>query len=221
MTDPVSVSSVVIGHACPLRLYLEKNLQIAESPRYTVSKQVSYHLGHALDAGAIWSEVQAVMPLIEPAMRVFLDGTVERCREKAWPLPTDTDIAVHSEILGIRGTVDKVFAEAPYFAITRSSEAPAAGVYAADRIRVACYCAAVRETLGLPAESGYVEYVPSGVLRICTPQPRDRRAMVQGIGAARKVMAGEIPKRPIHAPCDRCPHEARCTTGARRLSDLL
>jgi CRISPR-associated exonuclease Cas4 len=221
MTDQVSVSSVVIGHACPLRLYLEKNLQIGESPRYTVSKQVSYHLGHALDPDAIWSEVQSVMPLIDPAMRVFLDGAVERCRDRVWPLPTDTDVAVGSETLGVRGVVDKVFSETPFFAITRSSEAPAAGVYAADRIRVACYCASVRETLDLPAESGYVEYVPSGVLRICTPQPRDRRAMVQGIHAARKVMAGEIPKKPIQAPCTRCPHEARCTTGARRLSDLL
>jgi tRNA(Ile)-lysidine synthetase-like protein len=132
-------------------LYLEKNLQIAESPRYTVSKQISYHLGGELDPGAIWSEVQSVMPLIEPAMRVFLDGAVKRCGERAWPMPTDTDIAVSSESLGVRGIVDKIFADAPYFAITRSSEAPAAGVYAADRIRVACYCAAVRETLDLPA----------------------------------------------------------------------
>lgn len=219
--DLISISSVVTAGSCPLRLYLERRTPRAESPRYTVCKQISYHLGSRLDAGAIWKEVRMVAPLIEPAMQVFLEGCVQRCRERDWPVPVQTDLAVTSESLGIRGVVDKIFAEEPYFALTRSSEAPAAGVYASDRLRVAAYAACLRETLGLAAEGGYVEYIPSGVLRLCIPQPRDRRRLVRAIQAARRVESGEIPVRPLNAPCETCPHADPCAGGARRLSDLL
>jgi CRISPR-associated exonuclease Cas4 len=221
MAEQVSISSVVAGHFCPVRLYLEQDLQIAESPRYTICKQISCHLGEALDPEAIWGEVQAVMPLIEPAMRVFLESSITKCQERQWPRPIETDVAVASESLGIRGVVDKIFEQEPYFAITRSSEAPSAGIYAADRLRIACYVACVRETLELPVERGYVEHVPSGVLRLYTPQPRDRRAMLSAARVARRIHAGEIPKKPLQAPCDRCPHTSRCSTGSRRLSDLM
>ncbi len=219
--DLISISSVVTASSCPLRLYLERGTPRAESPRYTVCKQVSYHLGDGLDAGAIWKEVRAVAPLIEPAMQVFLEGCVQRCRERNWPVPTETDLAVSSETLGIRGVVDKIFTDEPYFALTRSSEAPAAGAYASDRLRVAAYTACLRETLDLPAEGGYVEYIPSGVLRLCIPQPRDRRRLVRGIQAARRVESGEIPKKPLNAPCNTCPHADPCAGGVRRLSDLI
>ncbi|HZD44388.1 MAG TPA: Dna2/Cas4 domain-containing protein [Methanomicrobiales archaeon] len=219
--EPVSVSSVITASFCPLRLYLERSLATEESARYTICKQISYHLGGSLDADAIWSEVLAVTPGIDAAMRLFLDDCIEKCRQREWPSPSETDVAVISERLGIRGMVDKISDREPYFALTRSSEAPPAGIYARDRIRVACYAACVQETLGLPAEGGYIEYVPSGVLRLCKPEPRDRREMLKAIRAARRVAAGEIPRRPLNAPCDTCPHEDRCLSTGRKLSDML
>jgi CRISPR-associated exonuclease Cas4 len=222
MKDRTSVSDVVAGMHCALRLYLDRDLPGAESPRYTVAKQVSYHLGEELDGDRIWSEITTVLPQIEPAMRVFLDACISACAGKDWIVPVETDIPVESEILGIRGIVDKIFDAPPYFAITRSTDAPANGAYTSDRVRIACYAACVQETLGLVAESGSIEYVPSGILRTCVPQPRDRRAMVRGIHAAQRVRAGEIPRRPLMAPCESCPHEEGCTSRkGRRLSDLL
>jgi len=220
---PVSVSNVVTAHVCPRRLYFEKGLTRPESPRYNVCKQISYHLGEPLDREAIWREVLTVMPSasVDPGVRSFFDICIERCRAARWPLAVGTDVAVASERLGIRGLVDRVFDGEPAFAITRSTEPPKAGVYIADRVRIACYTICLQETLDRSVERGYVEYIPAGIARPCIPQPRDRRAVLQAISAAKKVMDGEIPKRPLKAPCENCPHAERCLSGPKRLSDLL
>ncbi|MDD1674575.1 MAG: Dna2/Cas4 domain-containing protein [Methanomicrobiales archaeon] len=222
MKGLASVSEIVAGMHCAVRLYLDRDLPGAESPRYTVAKQVSYHLGEVLECDQIWNEITTILPRIEPAMRVFLDSCVEACKGRDWPVPVETDVMVESGVLGIRGMVDKVYDQAPYFAITRSSDAPANGTYMSDRVRVACFAACVHETLDLPIESGYIEYIPSGELRTCMPQPRDRRAMVRGIRAAQRIRAGEVPRRPLMAPCESCPHEDACNSRkGKLLSEFL
>jgi Domain of unknown function DUF83. len=221
MVDLISISQVVSGYFCPVRLYLERSAASGESPRYTVSKQVSYHLGKPLQSESLWDEVLAIQPDIEEDMREFLDTCVGACREKTWRRPVQTDVQVRSERFGIRGMVDKIFEEEPYFAITRSSSAPIAGIYAGDRIRIACYVLCIRESLGLPAEAGLIEYIPSGESRVCHPEPRDRRAMLTGIRSAQRVLAGEVPRKPVRAPCATCPYESQCLSGAQRLSDLM
>jgi CRISPR-associated exonuclease Cas4 len=219
--DQISISQVVTGYFCPVRLYLEKSHARSESPRYTISKQVSYHLGKALQPEPLWEEVVAVQPDMDADMRGFLDECVNACRAKTWRPPVQMDVQVRSEQLGIRGIVDKIFEDEPYFAITRSSSAPLAGIYVGDRIRIACYALCVRETLGLPAETGLVEYIPSGENRLCRPEPRDRRSMFAGIRSAQRVLAGEVPKKPVRAPCTSCPYEGQCVPGAQRFSDLM
>jgi len=216
----IPVSGVVACHICPRRYYFERSEERGESPRYTVCKQVSAHLGDLLEADRIWQEVLCVLPDAPPEARDLLDECVAACRETTWQRPVQTDLAVESDTLGIRGRVDKIFEDGT-FAVTRSSTAPNAGVYGTDRLRVACYVACLRETLGRPVAGGYVEYVASGTLRFVEPQPRDRREMIKAIGAAKRVVAGEIPPRPLRAPCEGCPHIERCTAGPRRLSDLF
>ncbi|MDD1658425.1 MAG: Dna2/Cas4 domain-containing protein [Methanomicrobiales archaeon] len=221
MEPRVRVSQILSAHFCPVRFYLERDSPRAESPRYTVCKQLSSHLGRPLDANMIWDEIRTVSPGIEPAMRLFLDTCVERCRDAGWPRPSEVDVSVFSDRLGIRGRVDKIFEDAPPFAITRSSEAPPAGVHGADRIRVAAYAACVAETLGIETGSGLVEYIPSGALRTCTIQPGDRRGMLRSLAAARRVMAGQIPRKPRRAPCTGCVQRERCTPTGTSLSGLL
>jgi CRISPR-associated exonuclease Cas4 len=221
MEPRVSVSQILSAHFCPVRFYLERDRPHAESPRYTVCKQLSTHLGVPLDADRIWDEIRTVSPGIEPAMRLFLDTCVERCRDERWPRPSEMDIAVFSDNLGIQGRVDKILEDDPLFAITRSSEAPPAGVHGADRIRVAAYAACVAETLGIEAGTGLVEYIPSGVLRTCTVQPGDRRGMLRALAAARRVVAGQIPGKPRRAPCNGCLQRERCTPAGSSLSGLL
>ncbi|HMA05721.1 MAG TPA: Dna2/Cas4 domain-containing protein [Methanomicrobiales archaeon] len=217
----VSVSEIVRCHFCPVRFSLERKLEARESPRYTIAKQVSSHLGRDLDEDGIWEEVEAILPEIDPAYRSYLSASVERCRAGAWRIPSETEVPVRSDRFGIRGLVDKIFDSEPTFAITRPTESPAIGVSTSDRIRVAAYALCIRESLGIPASRGAVEYIPSGEVRICTPQPRDRRAVIRAAEAVRYVREGHIPRRPLSAPCGGCPHRERCGTGAKKLSDLL
>ena len=217
----VSVSEIVRCHFCPVRFSLERNLEVRESPRYTIAKQVSLHLGGDLDPGGIWEEVRAILPEIDPVHRAYLDTSVGRCRAGTWRIPSEVEVPVRSDRFGIRGLVDKVFDEEPSFAVTRPTESPATGVSGADRIRVAAYALCLRESLGIPSLQGAVEYIPSGEIRVCTPQPRDRRSVIRAADAVRRIRAGLIPRRPLSAPCRGCRHRERCHAGGKRLSDLL
>ena len=220
MDDYIPVSGVIACHICPRRYYFERSEEREESPRYTVCKQVSAHLGELLEREQIWQEVLCVLPDREEDTRELFDECINACRETAWQRPVQTDLTVESDTLGIRGRVDKVFEDGT-FAITRSSTAPRAGAYGTDRLRIACYVACLKETLGQAVAGGYVEYVASGICRFVEPEPRDRREMIRAIRAAKRVVAGELPPRPLRAPCDGCPHVERCTAGPRRLSDLI
>lgn len=220
LMEPISISSVIKGHFCPVRLYIERSGPSQESSRYTVCKQISSHLGGSLDLVEIWREICTIQPDIDPAMQDFLATCVTSCKTREWRRPVQTDVSVISEKFGMRGVVDKVYGEAPFFAITRSSEAPQAGIYTSDRLRVACYALCIRESMGIPADAGLVEYIPSGVVRLCRPEPRDRRSMIRGVRMAERVIGGEIPKKPVNAPCSSCPHEGKCVPGPHRLSDL-
>jgi CRISPR-associated exonuclease Cas4 len=217
----VSVSGAVACHVCPVRYFMEQEMVRGESERYTLAKQIATHFGGDLDNDAIWGEVQAVMPEAAEEHRSMLDDWVARCRGTDWRSAAETEVAVTSARLGIHGVVDRLFEEEAYFAIVRSSEAPAAGIYATDRIRVACYAACIEELLGIPVRAGTVEYVPSGIARLCVPQPRDRRAALQAIRRATEIDAGAMPHKPFRAPCETCPLHEHCSFGGRRLSDLL
>ena len=220
MDDYIPVSGVIACHICPRRYYFERSEEREESPRYTVCKQVSAHLGELLEREQIWQEVLCILPDREEDTRELFDECINACRETAWQRPVQTDLTVESDTLGIRGRVDKVFEDGT-FAITRSSTAPRAGAYGTDRLRITCYVACLKETLGQAVAGGYVEYVASGICRFVEPEPRDRREMIRAIRAAKRVVAGELPPRPLRAPCDGCPHVERCTAGPRRLSDLF
>jgi CRISPR-associated exonuclease Cas4 len=216
----VSVSGAVACHVCPVRYFLEQDMSRGESNRYTIAKQIAAHFGGELDTDAIWGEVQAVLPDADDEQRTLLEEWLARCRDGDWRGATEMEVAVTSSRLGIHGVVDRLFSEEPYFAIVRSSEAPAAGVYATDRIRVACYAACIEELLGVPVRAGMVEYVPSGTARLCVPQPRDRRAALHAIRMATEINAGAMPRKPFRAPCETCPLQDHCSFGGRRLSDL-
>ncbi|MDT8357513.1 MAG: Dna2/Cas4 domain-containing protein [Methanomicrobiaceae archaeon] len=217
----ISVSAVVSCHRCPVRFFLERSIPGEESHRYTLAKQISYHLGRPLDPAPIWEEIRTVSPAIDTELGGEFIEWVERCAEGSFRMASEHDVPVKSARLRVHGVVDRIFAEEPFFAIVRSSQAPPAGIYTADRIRIACLSAAVEETLGLKGAGGLVEYIPSGVARVCTPQPRDRRAALRAIRAAHRVAAGEIPDRPTNPPCETCHLRELCNAGPKTLAGLL
>jgi len=219
---PISISSVIACHACPLRFYLEQEADHIEPARYTFAKQISYHLGTPLDADVIWEDVRIVAPETPDECEATVRAWVEQCRQTNWREAAECDVRVASARLNIAGTIDRLFDDEPVAAILRSTEAPEAGIYTADRLRAACLLFCINETIDPAAASVAIEYVPSGISRTCIPQPRDRRNALRAIRLIEKIRAGHVPKKPHDAPCEGCYLADHCTgTGAKRLTDLL
>lgn len=221
MTDPVTVSGLVAAHRCPLRYWHELQRPPRESARYAIAKQIAAHLGAELDADRVWDEVVTVLPGVGPADRTLLDEWVAACRANRWPRLELGDRPVRSERLGLVGQVDWVAPGLASCAVVRASTAPTFGVTSADRVRAAAYALCLEEERGRPLDEVALLYVPSGALRRYVPQPRDRRAVLRALAAARRVQEGRVPPKPAEAPCDRCPHGGTCGGGARSGAAIL
>lgn len=208
-------------HACPVRYYYERNEIVKESDRYAICKQVSYHLGNILDSESIWSEVLAVHPEIDPDMRSFLNTCIASCNKTVWVPAAQSDVRVISEKHGIVGMVDRIPVDGSY-SIIRAAGAMPFGTYAADRLRIASIAFCMEEMTGNKVAGGHVEYIPDGISRFHTVQPRDRRQVIAALHKIRAIRKGELPRRPLNAPCNRCKFKERCeSSSGNRLSELL
>lgn len=219
----LSISAVVTASMCPFRFYLEKGAGRMESWRYTVAKQISYRLGDTLDADEIWTEVGILQKDVDSSVFPLLAESVRLCGlNPDWRRYREADVAVRSETHRIHGIVDKIFFEDPLFAIARPTPAPARGVYTADRLRVAGYALCLEEMLGTAVPRGTVEYIHSGIGRVCTLEPIDKRKFLRALHEARRITNGELPRKPLRPPCSTCSQTERCDpAGGTRLSDLL
>jgi CRISPR-associated exonuclease Cas4 len=219
--EHVAISDLLRVHACPVRFYLERNDPIAESNRYVICKQLSYHLGKPMEPDVIWSEVLAVLPTIDTTLRSFLDTCITSCNKTNWMPAAQSDVRVISEKHGIVGMVDRIADDGTY-SIIRAAGAMPFGTYSADRLRIACIAFCLEEMTGKEVTGGNVEYIPDGASRFHTVQPRDRRLVITTLHKIRAIHRGDIPAHPLNAPCNRCKFRQRCENNSgRRLSDLL
>jgi CRISPR-associated exonuclease Cas4 len=218
--ESIAISDIVYCHACAMKYYFERNEPRTESDRYTICKQVSYHLGMPLDAEAIWQEVLAVHPAIDGEQRTFLDSCVTKCQAAEWKPSVQTDVMVVSKKHGIVGMVDRMCTDGT-FSIIRASGAMPFGTYASDRLRIACVALCLEEMTGSEVKGGNVEYILDGVSRFHTVQPRDRRQLLSTLHTVHSIHAGDVPHHPLNAPCNRCRHKERCESSGHRLSELL
>jgi CRISPR-associated exonuclease Cas4 len=208
-------------HACPVRYYFERNDTFHESERYAICKQLSYHLGNPVDADAVWSEVLAVSPSLDPAFREFLDICIASCNKIVWKPAVQTDVRIVSDKHGMAGMVDRITDDGA-FSIVRAAGAMPFGTYAADRLRVAAISFCLEEMTGNEVAGGNVEYIPDGVSRFHAVQPRDRRQVIAALHKIRSIDEGDMPDRPLNAPCNRCKYREKCdSAGGHRLSELL
>jgi CRISPR-associated exonuclease Cas4 len=192
-----------------------------ESERYAVCKQLSYHLGNPLDAEVIWAEAQVVRPAIDASYREFLDICITACNKGTWQPAEETDVRVFSDRHGIAGMIDRILPDGS-FSIVRAAGAMPFGTYAADRLRVAAIALCLEEMTGTDVKGGHVEYIPDGVSRFHTVQPRDRRQLISTLHRIRAIHDGELPAHPLNAPCMRCKYREKCETSrGHRLSELL
>lgn len=219
--EHVAISDLLRVHACPVRFYYERNDPIIESDRYLICKQISYHLGSSLESDVIWSEVVAVRPSINNDLRSFLDTCISSCNKTNWIPAAQSDVQVISEKHGIVGMVDRITDDGA-FSIIRAAGAMPFGTYSSDRLRITCIAFCLEEMTGKEVIGGNVEYIPDGVSRFHTVQPRDRRQVIATLHKIRSIKKGDIPSHPLNAPCNRCKYRAQCESNSgRKLSDLL
>jgi CRISPR-associated exonuclease Cas4 len=219
----LNISSVITTSVCPVRFFLLQKTRASESPRYTVAKQISYHLGTDMDKEEIWDEISLIQKENSHENRDFFEECIRICRHNpGWRNYCDSDVKVHSSKYHLHGIVDKIFDDAPVFSIIRPSQAPPSGIYSSDRLRIAAYTACLQEMLGSDIEGGSVEYIPSGITRFCRVEPLDKRRFLRALYETRRIRNGEMPRRPLRPPCEKCPEKGRCTPGEGiRLSDLF
>ncbi len=219
------ISDLVKTYRCPVRFFLEKDEPAEESLRFTICKQLSYHLGDSPDPDAIWAEISAVRPGADAGMQEFLQECIGAClKNTEWRRPVQTDVAVRSDRYGMAGRIDKIYDDPVTFSLVRCSTPPPAGVYPADRLRVAACILCLKETSGRDFDGGCIEYIPAGIVRYVRPQPRDRRALMTAIRDAGRILGGETPPKPVESSrCVHCRHAERCLagSGAKRLSSLF
>jgi CRISPR-associated exonuclease Cas4 len=219
--EHVAISDLVRVHACPVRFYYERNDPLSESDRYVICKQLSYHLGQPLEPEVIWREVLAVRPGIDPDLRSFLETCITSCNKTEWKPAVQSDVRVISDRHGIVGMADRIADDGTY-SIIRAAGAMPFGTYAADRLRIACVAFCLEEMTGNEVTGGHVEYIPDGVSRFHTVQPRDRRQVIATLHKIRSIHKGDISLHPFNAPCNRCKFRELCeSSSGRRLSDLL
>jgi CRISPR-associated exonuclease Cas4 len=208
-------------HTCPVRFYYEQKEALSESDRYTICKQLSYHLGKSLNAEEIWNEVMTVRPAVDPSLRDFLGICISACSKTAWKPAVQTDVRVASDKHGIAGMIDRID-ENGMFSIIRASGAMPFGTYAADRLRIAAVALCLEEMTGNIVEGGNIEYIPDGVSRFHAVQPRDRRQLIATQHKLREIRAGGMPQHPLNAPCKQCKYQEKCESSVgKRLSELL
>jgi CRISPR-associated exonuclease Cas4 len=219
----LSISSVVTTSVCPIRFFLGQKGTAPESPRYTVAKQISYHLGTDMSEEEIWEEILLIQKENSQEIRDYFEECMKICQNNpGWRRCSDSDVKVNSATYHIHGIVDKIFDDKPVFSIIRPSHAPPSGIYTSDRLRVAAYTACLDEMLGEEIDGGCVEYIPSGITRFCKVEPIDKRRFLRALHETRRIRNGGMPRRPLRPPCGNCPENGRCSPDdGRRLSDLL
>lgn len=160
-------------------------------------------------------------PSVHISQQEFLAHCTAACRKREWQVAAEHDVRVLSEKHGIVGMADRVFADGN-FAIVRSTGALPFGASGADRLRVAAVALCLEEMTGKPVNGGFVEHIPDGVSRFHEVQSRDRRSLVSVLGKVRAIRNGEVPARPLNAPCGRCRYREQCENiSGHRLSELL
>jgi CRISPR-associated exonuclease Cas4 len=218
----IPISSVIQAYRCPRRFYFSRKDQIEPSGRYIICKQVSLCKNPQPDEDTLWDEISLIDPSVKPEMREYLSQCLASTAHTPLPAWTDCDLPVHSERYALYGLIDKYDAESKMISVVRNSGAPAFGCWSDDRVRIAAYLLCLKESIGLDCAGGYIEYIPDGIVRYCEPQPRDRRGLLQALRMAQKVLKGDLPEKPIRAPCKNCTYQSQCNPDKpKTLSSIL
>lgn len=163
-----------------------------------------------MDENSLWDEINLIDPDVTPELREYLSQCLLSTAHTPLPSWTESDVTVNSDRYGIYGLIDKYDEKSNVISIVRNSRAPMTGCWPDDRVRIAAYLLCLREMTGKDLPGGYIEYIPDGIVRFCEPQPRDRRGFLKALNNVRTVQKGDLPAKPVRAPCRNCTYQNQC-----------
>lgn len=135
-------------------------------------------------------------------------------------LPSDVEVDLRSERLGLSGRLDRLVA-GTIPSIIRMGRAPENGAWKIDRLRLAGYAVLIEEMLGKRIEYGLVEYPRSGVIRKVQIHSIDRSRVLRARDSILKIKEGWLPDRPSQVDCQKCPALERCESKCSLMSKLF
>lgn len=214
---PVSVTDILRASICPMQLYLARSVpeDFNEPLRYSVAKQISYHLGEPLNFGQIWEELKLTIPDCGTEAQDALKQMIEACTRVTWRHALTHDMQVESEKFNIHGRIDRVFDDS--FSIVKGGRAPTHGVYTSDRLQAVCYSICLEEMYGKEFY-GRVEYLGSGTVRSVVLSPSDKRTFLEALKTVEKIRRGEIPRAVRGMKCKWCRFAESCKPLEKPLS---
>ncbi|MDO5845484.1 MAG: Dna2/Cas4 domain-containing protein [Methanocorpusculum sp.] len=205
----IPVTDILRACTCPMQLYLARSVpeDFHEPLRYSVAKQISYHLGDPLSREKIWQELTLTLPGCGEDAKTALDQMIDACSRVTWRHALTHDMQVESEKFNIHGRIDRVFDDS--FSIIKGGRAPTHGVYATDRLQAVCYSICLEEMYGKEFY-GRIEYLGSGTIRSVVVSPSDKRAFLEALKTVEKIRRGEIPRAIRGAKCRWCRFAESC-----------
>jgi CRISPR-associated exonuclease Cas4 len=240
----VRVSELSTFYLCPRLVYFERRRE----PRLTdaevragVFKSVAYVLPavkRSPDAGA--ELLKAIDEACSDCLLIYGAGFERPILQAADELRVQSNeilsgllketvstssaaLTLYSERLRMSGTIDKVVDTGgiPAPVMISASKAPASGIYASDRIRLAAYAMLLSEKYNVDCREGGVEYVTGWCLRRASIRYEDKRKALYARNRILEMMEGRMPDAKKGKLCGRCEHFDDCGVKVSLLDSLF
>jgi CRISPR-associated exonuclease Cas4 len=177
-------------------------------------------LVYGLSAAAVRAEALGLVDDIVSGLRAE-EARMGRDRLMALLGSCERKLAFYSDRLYLSGTVDRIaLVDGERLPVIVSAyRPPPAGVYAADRVRLAAYAMLVEEKHG-SVERGVVEYVCGWRIREVGVRKRDRLAALSARNRIRQ-MGSAMPDANRGAWCPGCQYAGSCTVKVAFVDSLF
>jgi len=244
----LKVSEIPIYLTCPKKLYLYyQGMQIEPGHEQLLDnlfyKELSYRISEIEVAEGViellLDDLRVIhrerTGMIEPTVFEAFRKRIIACPEKIWVIVerirsfyADRDVCsteigrfLISNRLFLSGSLDKVVEHSDGITtpvIIRSGRMPDNGVWKSDRMRITAYTILLEDETGDMIDTGFVEYIKEGEVRVVKIRESDRRQVLKLLRMMRRIKGGVLPDRLDSERCESCLLQEKCLVERSLLS---
>ena len=244
----LKVSEIPIYLTCPKKLYLHyQGTQVAPKSEQLLDnlfyKELSYQISEIDvteemiellldDISVIYRErTGSIEPEVFNAFRERIISCSEQIMAIAERIRSFyVDMVVDSIEIGrflsskrfsLSGSPDKVLEHSDGVTtpvIIKTGRIPENGIWKDDRMRVTAYAILLEDDTGDVIDTGFVEYIREGEVRVVKIRESDRRHVLKVLKMMRRIKGGVIPDRLDSELCETCLLQDKCLSERSLLS---